>query len=122
MAIQTGKAPSSRGITQARQGRTDQGRAPVASVKKLQGRRDPKPSGPEALASGGHLARNRVRFGWLRSRHSRIDSGLDGMPHGGTPSSTKQAIACLTGALAASSWARRDGLEGVRRTSGTTGS
>jgi hypothetical protein len=50
MDIQTVNAPSSRGIAQALQGRTDQGRATVAIVKKLHGRRDHKPIGPEALA------------------------------------------------------------------------
>jgi hypothetical protein len=50
MAIQTVNAPGSRGIAQALQGRTDQGRATVAIVKKLHGRWDDKPISRDTLA------------------------------------------------------------------------
>jgi len=72
--VQTVNTPSRRGIAQALQGGAHQGCATVAIIKKLHRRWDDQPIHRDALAQGGDLAGNGVRFGLLL----RGDPGIEG--------------------------------------------
>jgi hypothetical protein len=78
MDIEPVKDARCRGIPQALQGGTDEGGAPVAIVQKFPGRGDHQPISRDTLASGGHLAGNRVGFSLLLRRHPSVQSGWDG--------------------------------------------
>ena len=63
-------------IAQALQRRADQRRPAIAFVKKLHGLGHGQAIGGDALAQGGHLARDGLRLGLLLRRHAGVDRHL----------------------------------------------